>query len=100
VQGGVAQLSVSSLHGASSAGITFHVCEVHVMRTRSVVGEWRCCYNPEYGGSVPTKRWCPSVKHRGVTLSLVACSDRQRVNPVSLFTLTVTYNGRMMYSGG
>jgi len=85
VQGRFAQLIVSSLHGASSADITSRVCEVHVVRTRSVVGEWRCCYNPEDGGSIPTTRWCLSVKQRGVTLSLV-CSDRQRVNPVSLFS--------------
>ena len=83
MQGGVAQLIVSSLHGVSSADITSHVCEVPVVRTRSVVGEWQCCYNPEDGGIVPTKRWCLSVKQRGVTFSLVVCSDRQRVNPVS-----------------
>lgn len=103
MQRGVAQLIVSSLRGASSAAITFHACEVHVVRARSVVGEWRCCYNPEDGGSVPTKRWCLSVKHHGVTLSLVVCSDRQRVNPVSLFffTVTVIFNGRILsYSGG
>jgi hypothetical protein len=85
VQGGGVQLIVSSLHGASSADITSRVCEVRVMRTHSVVGEGRCCYNPEDRGSVPTKRWCLSVKQRGVTLSLVVCSVRQRVNPVSLF---------------
>jgi len=86
VQGGVAQLIVSNLHGASSADITSRVCQVHVVRTRSVVVEWRCCCNPEDGGSVSTKRWCLSVKQRGVTLSLVVCSDRERVNPFSLFS--------------
>jgi len=87
VQDGVAQLILSNLHGASSADITSHAYEVQVVRTRSVVAEWRCCFNLEDGGSVPTKRWCLSVKQRGVTLSLVVCSPRQWVNPVSLFPL-------------
>jgi len=58
------------------------------VRTCSVVGKWRCCCNPEDGSSVPTKRWCLSVK-RGVTLPVV-CSDRLRVNPITLFSFTVT----------